>query len=88
VLVTENTLRVHKRILRRGAAAELICEFFATVEMCILRRSAAAELSPAFQRRESRRKFPASRQRRLNSGVADATREQRASSRGLMVFEN
>src|SRR6185436_2976123 len=46
-------------------------------------RERRPDFSPAFQRREQGGQIPASRQRRLNSGVADATREFDSAFRGL-----
>jgi hypothetical protein len=55
--------------------------------MIFRRVSGALNLAVGFNPREGSRKFPASRQRRLNSIVADATWKNNHVRRGLMVFE-
>src|SRR5262245_21624192 len=70
--------------LRRGAAPEFSRGFQPTERLeNILRRGAAPEFSRGFQPTERLENIPASRQRRLNSIVADATRNEKRAHRGL-----
>src|SRR5262245_56277920 len=56
--------------------------------LAFLRRIAAPEFSRGFQPTERLENIPSSRERRLNSIVADATWNEKRAHRMLMVFEN
>ena len=51
--------------------------------LAFLRRMAAPEFSRGFQPTERLENFPSSRERRLNSIIADATRNEKRAHRGL-----